>query len=356
MPVKQGMSPLARKLAALDGAVKKHANDPTEMGRVDLPPGIKNGVARVVKCYFGEVAQGKQNAGELFFRAEAVVVEPEFLKVDGRDMKVRGLRTSIMEMVCDTTTKGTPPKTTSKAEHVANVLNELRKMGVSTNDLEKGADLEVVCEQVTQAKPYINFSTSPRYDMNDRTKVTGAWENWNGTEGLEDYVEGGGDGVQDETGGTTDDAGEPTADDMDPPPPAADADGPDLDSLAERADGGDADAIGELVNLAEAGGIDTADGSDWANSASYADAVELIKAAGTDAQTEEPEPTFEPEKGKVYSFHPVVKDAKGKETIAKKAVEVQVTAVYKKSETVDLKNLTNPKLVYKGVAWDKLVH
>ena len=374
MPAQQGTSTILKKLQGLDTAVRKHANDPTELGRIDVPPGIKNGVAQVVKVYFGEVQAGKQNAGELFFRAEAVIMEPEFIKVDGRQVKCRGLRTSIMEMLCDTATKANPPVATPKAEHVANVLNEMRKMGANTAGAT-GASLASLAAAIEQTKPYINFSTSPRYDQADKDKpvdqrkVTGAWENWNGHEGLADYTppEAGsrssfqdGDAAAPSANGDGH-GSDPTPDELDPPPSGSAGDAgagdeaPDLDALAAKADAQDEASIIELTNIAEAAGIDVEDGSDWAKSSTYADAIGMIQAAwaGGDEGTPEPEPDPEPKKGDVFHCKVPVTDPKTKKTTMKK-VECKVMVVYKKNQTVDLQNLTNPRLVYKGKKWDEL--
>ena len=67
-------NPLAGKIAK---ALKAHAQDETEyrQGYMDLPPGIKNGIAQLIDGRFGEYKTG-DNAGESFVYLAGSVVEP----------------------------------------------------------------------------------------------------------------------------------------------------------------------------------------------------------------------------------------------------------------------------------------
>ena len=125
MPAQVTKSALAAKLGARgDKAIKEHRGDATTYGLQRLPGGISNGVARLTDCKFDTVGEGKRNAGEFYFRAAGVVLEPS---TNDKGVPVRGLQTSIMEMLCDTTTAD--GKKTTMEDHVANILNELRKLG-----------------------------------------------------------------------------------------------------------------------------------------------------------------------------------------------------------------------------------
>ena len=107
MPAKTGTSPLMAKLGPTGRAVlMKHADDEVNLTQRGLPPGINNGIAKLTKCYFKQVEQGKQNAGEWFLRCEASVVEPKYHTYRGQEIKVEGRLTSIIQMVSCATKNG----------------------------------------------------------------------------------------------------------------------------------------------------------------------------------------------------------------------------------------------------------
>jgi hypothetical protein len=89
----------------------------------------------------------------------------------------------------------------------------------------------------------------------------------------------------------------------------------------------------------------------------WAAVVELIRAGGKeDTESEEPaeepeEAPWEPVKEEVYHFRPI--DPKSKKPV-KKPVEVEIVSVDKKTKTVALKSLDDPKRTWKGVKWDAL--
>lgn len=374
---------MAKYGAKLDNAVKKHAADPTDYGSARIPPGITNGVAKLTECTFGQVAKGKQNEGEFYFRAVGVVVEPKTVNVGGREVPVEGLQTSIMEMVCDTKTQAN--KVTTQEEHIENILNEMRKLGAETEGAS-GSDLEELAAALKEAAPYFRFSTSqgkptPQYPD------PRVWENWYGVKGLEDYS------PPDATEGAVEDESEPaekpsksaskkplkkefnefkeeeeeTAEEEtteeetedEPEENPDDYESLTIDELLEKAADDDELAQAELTKRA----IDTGTpegqvtkAKTWKAVAEFArkgeeEAEEETEEEEEPVAEEEEETPWEPSKDEIYMFKPV--DPKTKKKAAK-GVECEVTAVDKKAKTVTLKNLDNPKLTYAKVKWDDL--
>lgn len=365
MPAQTGKSSLFKKLGAkLTSAVKKHAHDEINYGRVDLPPGIKGGVARLTKCYFKQYENG-DNAGEYYLRAEGVVVKPKNVLTASGDMKVEGLVTSIMMPVCATT--NSQGKETSLEENVAKMTNELKKLGADADEMaESPENLEAIAEALQEAGPYFRFSTSAgkatKEYPNPRT-----WENWNGV--IEDFDPEAADDVDDETGGGEEAAdaeeqeapkasnGKPKAVSKAPKEdePADDdassdeGDAEDLEALATVADDDahddQADAQKKLTEIAVGLGVSKKWVTDVAKSwIAVVAKIEEKRAEAGDVEdatekTEDEEPK-EPEEGDVVKY----KGAKDK-----KATEYEVTKVDAKKKTCDLKQIDDGKTKYLGV-------
>lgn len=175
----------------LDAAIKQHAKDETNYGFTQLPAGIKNGTARLLRCYFAQHPAGHKKAGEWYLRMEATVVAPEMHQLpDGREMKVSGL-TSSQIFPCYDTTSG-DGKVTPAGENLARIMNEFRKLGADTSTFGSAAHLEATAKALTNAKPYFRFSTSLREGRIDpktgKKGEDGVWENWNGIKGVEDFA------------------------------------------------------------------------------------------------------------------------------------------------------------------------
>lgn len=346
MPANRVQSGLVAKYGKKIGdAVKTHANDEIDYGFQRLPAGITNGVAKLTKAYFAEYKNGT-NKGEFYFRAEGVVVEPESVMVNGTPMAVQGLTTSIMEPVCTTTTQAN--KVTTQDEHIASVMNEMKKLG---GQFQGGGaeELEAMAAALAEAGPYFRFSTSPRAPRPGSNDPPGVWENWYGIKGLENYEppQAGG-AVRDNTGGgraASINGKHATA--AEPEPADEYREDGDIDSLAERAAADDKEAQVQLKEHAVNAGWD-ADEVD--NADSWDDVLNMVKNPKEGGGEEAEEPQEEQIKvGDVYKYRPAVKGPGGKETKAKKAVEAKVTAINAKAGTVDLKNLTDGKSIYKAV-------
>src|SRR3982751_6537654 len=115
-------------------AFNKHKGDETEYGNFgELPPGIDGGIAQLVDCRVLEIKEGKQNAGELMFFARGVVVEPEEVEDPrtGMVVRIKNRNTTLSEPLFYT--EGRARETTE--EHMAHILNELRKLGLPTEDI-----------------------------------------------------------------------------------------------------------------------------------------------------------------------------------------------------------------------------
>jgi hypothetical protein len=337
--MQSGKSPLAGKLAS---SLKAHAKDETTVGMdfTALPPGIIGGIAKLVEAKLGAYAKGA-NQGQPFLYLAGVVVSPEEVSVvrrvwqDGKVVNlpvqmvpVKGLRTSQTLPLCDT--RNAAGETTDHDEHVANALNELRKLGGDecTAEVNDEASLEALLEGLKRAGIYFKFnaSSSPPTAQypNERT-----WENWRGATDQTSEVNT--DGVADTTGNSPDE-----------PAQAEEEGGTDLSALAEQADGGDEAAQTELTKQALAAGM-TQDDID--NLASWADLVEQIKISQSEKPDESEAPPWVPQKGELYD-HKFPK--------AKKAEQVEITAVFAGAKTVNVKRSSDDK-VFKGIPWDALI-
>ena len=379
MVMQRGKSAFAAKLGGkLANAFEAHKNDETEFSiGGELPP-LENGIAQLVECKFDRVKEGKDNAGEYYFYAAGVVVSPTEVKDFG---KVEGLRTSIVEPLYDT-----PQRQSRKTvdEHIAWMMNELRKLGIDTSSMSHD-DLEPTVAALKEAKPYFRFRTwkgqpSAQYPEPRVNHVWGGITDWTPPEDSS--------GVDDQTGEVQEEVppsktnkpttatkppatAKPAATTSKPPvtkttkaTPGAYTDDGDLESLVERANGQDEAAQGELAQLAEKAGWTEEQVGD---ASSWEEVREMIESGGPPTgddggettedeppQTEEePEPEAAvPEKGDVYHFTPI--DAKTRKP-GKKTFVCEVTNVDSKKKTVQLKNLDDAKTVYKDVSWDALI-
>jgi hypothetical protein len=332
MPAKKTKSGLLARLGdRLRKAHEEHKADETEYSNFgELPAGIEGGVAQLVDCKFDQYKSG-DNEGETYFYAAGVVVQP--IEHDG--VRVQGLRTSIMEPMCDTPTRSRP----TFEDHLKWIYNELRKLGVETTTLDVD-DLETTVAALREAQPYFRFRTwksQPSVEYPD-PRTNHSWA------GVTEFTPTEGGAVEYKTKPSANGAATEPFDEFG-----------DLDSLATKADEDDAEAQSSLREMAEKAGI-TEEQVDEAEN--WVAVVELIRAGGKeDAEPEEAaeetaeEVSWEPVKEEVYHFRPI--DPKSKKPV-KKPVEVEIVSVDKKSKTVALKSLDDPKRTWKGVKWDAL--
>lgn len=373
MPMQQGKSGLgARYGQRINAAVAQHAQDETDFGFQRLPPGINNGVAQLTKCYFDTYKTG-ESIGEYYFRAEGTMLTPASVMTPTGPAKVAGLTTSIMFPVCD---KKTSKGVKGQAEFIAEILNEMRKLGADTSSCASADDMENLAKVLEQEQPYFKVRTSQSAPTVEYPNPR-IWENWDGTEGLENY-----DPAAEVPAAQyqTDQTSAPA-----PTPKAGPGKGgggkttvaqdasdgfDELDQLAAAADDErDAKAAAAVTRAAKEAGI-TAKDVDAAQN--WREVVQLIKdaAAGTTTETTaaEEEPAEEPEEEPAAEelsvtdvVRYVVKDKNGKPAIdpkTKKPVkpaEFTITALNGKKETASLKSNDNPKVKYDNVPWDELI-
>lgn len=382
----------------LADAAAKAAAAPIDWGNERLPGGITNGIARLITAEFGQVAQGKQNAGKDFLRMAGVVVEPEFVEVNGVKSPVKGRQTSIIEMLCDT--KSSTGEETSFEEHIFKAANHMKMIGgegFDTSDIEEAAQTLVSSSEdpVTgqPCGPHFRFSTreSPETRNADGSVKYAArvWETWWGSKGLEGYTPPEEAGVQD---GTEPPTAAPSANGQGkgsnaktprhtsrvaqaaPEPESEGEESPPADyqimELVETAGGdgeGSAEATEQLSNLALAAGwsdeeIKEAPGWDAvaemiANPRTEGEGGE--EGAEEEEPAEEEESPADPTKGTVWLYQ--VLDAKGAAARHPKTkkmlppVQVEVMATSEKARTATVKSSQDGKTLWKGVPFDQLL-
>lgn len=352
---KKATSSLAAKLGDRGRkAWNKHKGDETTLpGGGSLPEGIEHGVARLVEVKFGEYKQG-DNKGKPFFYAAGVVVSPKSVTLDGAKVPCEGLRTSITEPLHDTPGRSRE----SFEDHLAWVMNTLRKLGVDTESLEID-DLDEVCETLKEEGPHFSFRTwkGKPTKQYPNPRVNETWGKF-----IEDYDAEGeeDDEVEDDTDEVEEDEveedeveeeeeetedEEEVEEDEESEEEEEEEEGTEQTpmELAEAADDGDEEAEAALNELCAEAGIDPNEYNTWV---AVAEALDSPDGEGGEDEEEEEEEGEQlvPEKGDVLFYKP---------PRARKPVEVEVTAVFKSKETVNCKNMDDGK-VYKGVSWDAL--
>src|SRR5574343_207411 len=211
----------------------------------DLPAGIEGGVAQLVECKFSQYEKG-DNEGEYFFYAAGVVLEP----AEFGGMRLAGLRTSIMEPMCDTPTR----KRATVADHLEWVQNELKKLGVDGDALpdSDSLDLEALAQAVKDAKPFFRFRT-----WKGQAQTTGPYagqeprvqHEWRGICEY-DADTGQASGVDDRTADEPEEEPVPEAGEAKKAPVKKTGDNRSLRALGEVADGGNESAQSKIADKA----------------------------------------------------------------------------------------------------------
>lgn len=381
-------------------AVESHKNDETKLGGGgDLPAGVE-GKAQLVECKFSQHEKG-EHKGKWFFYAAGIVLEPGEVLVEMKDgtpqvsssgsiVNIEGRRTSVTEPIYDTPTRSR----TTVDDHIAHILNHFRLLGVDTSGM-KVEQMESVAEALKKAKPNFNFRTwcgKPATEGKYKGQPAQVQHDWRG---VCDDVIASSDGVNDQTGGDEPSGNGSENVDLDELARLADQDGDaadedaqtqlteiataagidegkiskaknwtavvkmirlatpaepvdaneepseemSLEELGAKADEGDDDAIGTLTEEAEKVGIDSNEYETWSALA------KAISQIGDDNSVPEL-----PAVGDVRKYRPIGKDQKP----AKKAVKVEIVAVFEKTSKVNLKNLEDGKTSYKAVPFDAL--
>jgi hypothetical protein len=417
MAKQEQQSGLLAKLGnRLQTAFEAHKHDETEFGNVELPSGIRGGLAKLETCGFGVYKTGKFE-GEPFFRASASVLDPVvFEDSKGRKYRTQGQFTNIgPEPLCDTPERTRP----TLKDHVAWVLNELRKLGVDTANIQWN-QLEAVCSMLVADKKnnpiYLRFDTfggptdeDPNGRINHKwlgpasaeeaqAAITAAQSN----EEQDDSgnvppppvrpatqpagrpaLNGNGAGPKKPTGPVQREAAAATATaapggaktpvkpgKAQAPAPAPEpepqpeepayADDTDIVALAERAQAGDAGAAELLADQARGMGYT----DDQIVGAPTWVRLGEEMAAGTDPAEvawEAAEGAEGGDEAAAPEWQPAVGETYGYRPVspttkkpAAKPVAATVTAVNAAKKTVDMENAANGKLKYKGVSWSDL--
>lgn len=336
----QQKSSLAGKLGTAGRkAVEAHKDDDTEFdtgGR--LPAGLEDVVCQLTKCYFAQYDKGA-NKGEYYFRASGVVVAPSEVTVDpngrvadkGVKKKIEGMQTSIMEAMCDTPNQKSRPTT---EDHMAWVLNEMRKLGADTKDVSVD-DLEELAQSLEEEAPYFRMRTwkgepTKQYPNPFLNEV---WQ------GQVDFEASDADATQE----VVDESGEVEEQNEEATEEEGGEEEVDLEALGSAADQEDEDSMATLTELATEHSLDPNEYETWAELAAVLS--EAMGGGEEEAAEEEPAEEVVPEKGEVWDYvNPKTK----------KKVNVEITAVFPKNKTVNAKNLEDNKSVYKAIPWDKL--
>ncbi len=362
------MAKRTRKSSLKVNPYKAHAQDETEYGTefVDLPGGISGGVARLTEAKVGIYVKGK-NVGEKFVYLAGTVIEPKFavntLQI-WKDGKIQVVSTKEVEVKGQFTGMTLPLCNTSKAdgevvtadENIAKMMNELRKLGGEecTLEVESEETLAQVLGLLKEEGPFFKFSTSSS-KPNEQYPEQRVWENWFGAKGLEDYEPEEEDDVEEDV--DSDDSEEPKEEDAND---SGEDSTPDLAALVETANEVDENedatesaeeaqhALSELassvgISKKDADAMDTWD--ELAAEIAGAPGLDTGEPGGGGASVDGDEDSnWVPKKEEVYRFKP---------PRARKAVDVIITTVNEKAQTVTAKALENDK-TYKAVLWSKL--
>lgn len=337
-------------------AHEAHKGDETKYGMVDLPAGIKGGIARLAMCKLTEYDEDKKNGakkGDVYAVFRGIAISPE--KHDGVAVKGQGVMLSIP--LCDThKTKDGVVVPTSFDEHWAEFLNELRKFDLNTAAIPHNI-IESVLADLEKSKPLFRFSTrawtppaskaepnpSPmtfvQYDgviSAQEAEVATALAPTSGFAAPE--ASSNGDGGNDASAGE-----------------AAAAEGDfDLEQCSKDAESGDMSAIDLMKDAARKVGItedEIDNSSSWVSQGEGTSLYELIEAkaaegAGAGVSPTEPEaPAWEPKVGATCNYQ--IK-AGGK------VHQVKIEKIDKKGGTADLLNIGDKKTRYLAVKLEKL--
>ena len=374
-----------RTKSSLNKSIANHAQDETEYGQdiSALPPGIKNGVAKLTKAHIGEYAEDSALAGGKFLYLGASVVEPTkhtYIprvydpKAKGRN-KVKNLDPVTMSIKGLLTSPGPMPLCETEKEdedtNVAEAMNMVRRIGGEdcTKDVKDEEDLAEVLEQILEDEPYVQFSTrgSMVYKQYPEER---AWENWlrsvdyeNGEvldedvdedeeedeeyeeedeeeyEEEDEYEEEGSDEEEEED--DEEEEGDEEEEEDEESEEESDYDNMALSELAALADDEeDTEAQTALEAAAESVDLDPDQYESWAD---LADAIEEADDEGGEEEDEEEE-SEAPEKGASYWFKPPKKRTR---------VKVTCSAVFQGNQTCNVKEDRTGTL-HRKVEWGDL--
>ena len=318
------------KKKGLAKAHKSHRGDETTIpdGGGDLPAGIEGGVAELVQVEIKTHEEGN-NKGELFAFISGVVKEP----IVHEGIKCKGRRTSLFIPLYDTPNS---PKKPLFEDHYADLLNELRKMGVSTDEMEY-EELEEIINDLAEEGIHFKFHTwqgkpteqfpNPRVNH----QFMGAIDDYVDDSDPDDEVVEGEADVQD--------AEKQEPEEQEDESEAVEGEEEvSLDDLGTAADSGDDEAIATLTKKASEAGLDPDDYDEWS---SLATALGSFSDDGGDEKSiasKEEDEESDPEVGDILNYIDTL---------------VEVTKVYARKKTADVQDIENDD-EYQDVAWSDL--
>lgn len=352
-------------LAKIQDRLKKghevHKDDEINYGQMDLPAGIANGIAQLVDCKFDLYKDGDRK-GKIYFYAAGVVKAPE----DHNGTPLLGLRTSIMEPLCDTPDAS---KRKTIEDHQGWIYNQLWLLGVKKEQLTP-TTLESVCAALKKAKVHFRFRTwqgKPTKEYPD-PRVNHDWK------GIVEYDESNPDSHTEDSspaaesnGELEEDATEEATDATETETETTDIASLDLTALGKAADKkpkADMEAQQTLMAAGLQVGMTEKEMESATNWAAVAKEVgKRNEAAGGEEETSEEtteeetteeateEEEWKPAKEEVYLYKPLDPTTKKR---AAKGVECEVLEVDEEKKTVTILNLDNKKTKYAKIPWDKL--
>lgn len=319
----------------------------------DLPE-INLGVAQLVECKIDQYKSG-DNKDQYFFYAAGIVKEPK----ESNGIPVEGLRTSIMEPLCET-----PKSRTRKtiAEHWDNILNELKKLGLEVDGVEADDVINDLIPALKESKPHFRFRTWAGQPTKEypNPRINHDWK------GVCDYEVNGDtdDGVVDETAEEVEeevaDVEETVDETVETEEVAGDYNADeDVAALGAAADEGDNDAIERLDTLARSLDIEPDNIPSWSEVAEQIVALQSVDEEAAEAEEEIEEESVAVKVGDVYTYGLSELDPKTKKVKTRK-VEVEILSVNADAQTVTLKSLDTGKTILGGnkkplqVSWENL--
>lgn len=400
MPAQSSISGLMQRYAGrVDKAVQQHANDETKYGVMRLPGGILSGIARLNQCGFGQVQEGKQGAGDWYWRAAGVVHEPEYVVSEGQRVPVRGLNTSIIIMIRDY--KDSQNNDVTVEQCIADIMNHVRMIAgeEATSNMRSLQDVAAISAALEKHGPYFRFSTElsrpqidPKTNKPKLNPKTGkpyeprVFENWHGSKGLENYkpLNLSIAAVNDQTADPEPNGVQHSEPEYTPPPPAAppqqhsqpaqhhpappSTNGShdvltNLVSLAtERQDEG---AMAKLEEMATQAGYsldEVKSANDWPDVAEMIKSPRKVPTLGSVSRA----PAAEPDGGSLYeemeetapgfTVGQVVKFAPLDKQTGKPGAlqDVKIEAIDEAAQKVQIRMVSDQKRAWKGVPFDKI--
>ena len=363
MPAQKATNSLVKLLGAKgQKAHESHKADETKYGIIQLPAGINNGKAQLKTVKWDTYKDGDLK-GQPYIQFRGIAISPDM----HNGVQVSGQGVMLMYPLCDTPKRKLNKVPGTFEGWYGEVLNEFRKLGVDTSETSFD-DIEAIIAGLNESQPFFNFSTrgwTPAKTKENPNPSEMVFVQYDGLSEEEPQEVDPNEDVQDQQTETSGDGTEPPTEEV------ASAEEPeDLNALAVIADDPKAKdtvkdaAQAKIQEAANSVGISQ---DDQNKTATWTELVAMIAAAASGKdQTIEPEPEPEPEPAKEWApekgmvdvkWQPMAngKPAVGKDKKPLKPVQCEITAVYSKNKTCDLKRL-DTKAAVKGVKWNDVIH